>query len=129
MQRPPPPFEQSLCFFPCRDLDATQTFYEALLGLPMVLDQGACRIFQVSRDGYVGFCTHREAPQAEGPIITLVTRDVEHVAERLKANGVIFESPLTPNTRFQITHAFLRDPDGYLVEIQRFDDPRWPPTG
>jgi catechol 2,3-dioxygenase-like lactoylglutathione lyase family enzyme len=120
------PFQQSVCFFPCADLDATQHFYEETLGLPMVLDQGACRIFQVSSSGFVGFCTHRQPEAVEGPIITLVTTEVEQVTEALERAGVRFEAPLSRNERFNITHAFLRDPDGYLVELQRFDDPRWP---
>ena len=120
------PFEQSVCFFPCADLDATQRFYSETLGLPMILDQGACRIFQVSSNGYIGFCTHREPQAAEGPIITLVTREVEQAVATLERAGVQFESPLAHNERFDITHAFVRDPDGYLVELQRFDDPRWP---
>ena len=120
------PFEQSVCFFPCVDLDATQAFYEGMLNLPMTLDQGACRIFKVSPHGYIGFCTHREPPSAEGPIITLVTRNVEKAYEALVARGVNFETVLKRNERFNITHAFLRDPDGYLVEIQRFDDAEWP---
>jgi len=27
---------------------------------------------------------------------------------------------------YNIYHAFLRGPSGYLVEIQRFEDPSWP---
>ena len=128
MESPQPPFQQSVCFFHCADLDATQAFYEGALGLPMALDQGACRIFQVSPDGYVGFCTHREPAQPTGAIITLVTTEVEAVCERLERAGVTFEQGVRRNERFDITHAFLRDPDGYLVEVQRFDDPRWPPA-
>ena len=30
------------------------------------------------------------------------------------------------NERFDIYNFFARDPDGYLVEIQRFLDPAWP---
>lgn len=122
----PPPFEQSVCFFHCADLDATERFYRGALGLPLTLDQGACRIFQVSSDGFIGFCTHREPAATTGAIITLVTSEVEALCERLDAQGVHFEQGVTHNERFNITHAFLRDPDGYLVEIQRFDDPRWP---
>ena len=30
------------------------------------------------------------------------------------------------NATYNIYHFFMRDPDGYLVEIQRFLDPNWP---
>ena len=120
-----PPFEQSICFFHTADLAATRGFYETQLGLPMVLDQGACQIFKISVDGYVGFCTHRQPTNTDGIIITLVTTEVETVCARLKASGVSFEKMPSFNERFNITNAFLKDPNGYLVEIQRFEDPNW----
>ena len=41
----------------------------------------------------------------------------------LVARGAVFERQLAHNPTFDITHAFLRDPDGHLVEIQRFATP------
>ena len=119
------PFEQSVCFLYTDDLEATEQFYRDVLGLPMVLDQGPCKIFKISPNGFVGFCTHREPAPTDGVIITLATRKVEAVYERLQSRNVTFEKPLGVNERFNITNAFLRDPNGYLVEIQRFDDPNW----
>ena len=121
----PAPFQQSVCFFYTADLAATARFYRDVLGLPLALDQGACQIFQVSADGYVGFCTHREPGPTEGVILTFATTEVEAIYARLVQEGVEFEKPLSYNERFDITNAFLRDPNGYLVEIQRFEDPRW----
>ena len=120
-----PPFEQSVCFFYTDKLDKTTDFYTRILGLPLVLDQGPCRIFQVSANGFVGFCTHREPARTDGVIITLATRQVEEVYTSLLAQGVVFEKPLAYDERFAITNAFLRDPNHYLVEIQRFEDPSW----
>ena len=37
----------------------------------------------------------------------------------------MIEKPPTHNPEFAIYHFFFRDPSGYLLEIQRFDDPRW----
>ena len=121
-----PPFQQSVCFFHTADLSATDAFYRDVLGLPLTLDQGACRIYQVAPTGFIGFCTHRNPASTDGIIITLVTTDVEARYASLVARGVVFEKPLTFNAKFNITQAFLRDPNGYLVEIQRFEDPAWP---
>ena len=118
-------FEQSVCFFHTSKLKQTEHFYTELLGLPLALDQGACQIYQVSKDGFIGFCTHREPANPDGIIITLATQNVEEVYEQLLNNGILFEQPLSYNERFNITNAFIRDPNGYLVEIQRFEDPRW----
>ncbi|MEC9072988.1 MAG: VOC family protein, partial [Myxococcota bacterium] len=91
MAQAPPPFAQSVCFFHTADLEATHRFYHQDLGLPLALDQGACRIYQVSSDGYIGFCTHREPAAPDGVILTLVTPEVEAACARLEAAGVPFE--------------------------------------
>jgi catechol 2,3-dioxygenase-like lactoylglutathione lyase family enzyme len=44
---------------------------------------------------------------------------------RLVAAGVeVVETP-SRSERYRIYHAFYRDPDGHLVEIQEFADPNW----
>ena len=119
-------YPQSICFFPTPNLERTRAFYQDTLGLQLTLDQGACHIYRASPTGFIGFCTHREQDPAEGVIITLVDPEVETTCERLRKLGVTIERGPGFNRDFQITQAFLRDPSGYLVEIQRFEDPRWP---
>ena len=104
------------------------------LALALALDQGGCRIYRTSPNGYLGFCKRDEAGpsivagRAE-PILTLVTPDVDAWHARLTARGLRFETPPVYNPRFDIYHCFLRDPSGYLVEIQAFCDPGWPGGG
>jgi catechol 2,3-dioxygenase-like lactoylglutathione lyase family enzyme len=126
------PFEQFVTFLYTSDLAATGQYYEQLLGLPLVLDQGTCRIYRVSPGGFLGFCTRlsttgsEAAPPAAQVVITLATSDVDGWYTRLKTRGVHFEKPPTHHQAFNIYHAFLRDPNGYLLEIQQFLDPAWP---
>ena len=97
------------------------------MGLPLVLDQGTCRIYRVSADGFVGFCQRAEAPeQPAGIIVTLVTEDVDGWFARLRERGVAFEKAPALNPDYNIYHCFLRDPNGYLLEIQSFRDAAWP---
>ncbi len=121
-----PNIAQQITFLKTRDLEATARFYEEGLGLPLKLDQGACRIYQVSSDGYLGFCQQDEDPTEIDPravIVTLVTQDVDGWYARLSQRGVAFEKPPAVNPDYDIYHCFLRDPNGYLVEIQRFLHP------
>ena len=121
------PFDQQVTFLYTLDLAATARFYEQVLGLSLVLDQGSCRIYRVSADGFLGFCQRAEAPEAPaGIIVTLVTEDVDGWHARLAARGVIFEKAPALNPTYNIYHCFLRDPNGYLLEIQSFRDPAWP---
>lgn len=120
-------FAQAVTFVYTDDLDASASFYGDILGLELVLDQGACRIFRIAPEAYLGVCRRgRRAPQPDGVIVTLVTDDVDGWHDRLTTRGVVFEGPPRDNDDFRIRHCFLRDPAGYLLEIQRFDDPAWP---
>lgn len=120
-------FDQQVTFLYTRNLVDTAAFYEGLLGLPLVLDQGGCRIYRVSGDAFLGFCERAEAPaEPAGIIFTFVTQDVDGWYAYLKERGVAFEKPPAVNETYNIYHCFLRDPNGYLLEIQRFLDPAWP---
>jgi catechol 2,3-dioxygenase-like lactoylglutathione lyase family enzyme len=119
------PFESQITFCTSDRPAETRRFYEETLGLPLVLDQGTCRIYRAADRAYIGICFRDEPPRPEGIILTLVTDDVDGWYERLVGRGVSFEKPPTENPEYRIYHCFLRDPNGYLIEIQRFDDPRW----
>lgn len=115
------PPDALIAFYPCFDLSATHDFYARDLGLELARDQGSCRIYRVSRGGYLGFCQHdTRLAQHPGLILTLVTDDVEGFYRRLKRVGAETEAPPRTHPRFGIHHFFARDPDGYRVEVQRF---------
>lgn len=119
-------FDQIITFLATDDLEATAHFYEEMLGLEMALDQGTCRIYRVASGGFLGFCERSDAPEPDGVIATFVTDEVDDAHEELVARGVDVEQPPAYNDEYDIYHCFLRDPNGYLLEIQRFEDPAWP---
>lgn len=122
-----PPIESAITFFYTHDLDISARFYEEVLGLELWLDQGSCRIYQVSGEGYVGLCQTSETKtlstdKPSSVIFTLVTKQVDEWFKYLQQRGVEFEKPPSLNEKYNIYHCFLRDPNGYLIEIQRFLD-------
>ncbi len=116
-------FDQCVTFLRTDNLDRTTQFYEGILELPMVRDQGTCRIYKSCANSYLGFCTHDEAPHAEGIILTLVSDDVARWYQRLKKKGVEITAPPLYNPKYQIYHFFFKDPNDYTLEIQSFDAP------
>lgn len=124
-----PPIDQQITFLSTPDLAETASFYEQIMELPLKLDQGTCRIYQVSQTAYLGFCQREAvgaappAPDQVSPILTLVTPSVDEWFEYLSQRGVTFEKTPAINPRYNIYHCFLRDPNGYLIEIQRFLHP------
>ena len=122
-----PSINQQVTFLYCQDLAKTAEFYELVLGFGLVLDQGGCRIYRVCEDGFLGFC-QREGVQAspEGIVYTFVTEEVDGWYEFLKARDVDLVKAPEENPAYHIYHFFFRDPNGYMLEVQKFLDPRWP---
>ena len=119
-------FGQQVTFLLVSDLERSTRFYGEVLGLELVLDQIDCRIFGVTDTSFVGVCKRAERGDPDSILLTLVTDDVDEWHEFLIAAGVVCEKPPQHSDRYAVYHAFYRDPDGYLVEIQRFLDPAWP---
>lgn len=122
-------FQSQVTFFYTSNLEDTARFYQEKLGLSLSLDQGTCRIYRVSPAAHIGFCTRETTKSSsswtDGVILTLVTPDVDRWADKLESLGVTLEKPPTYNEKYNIYHLFFRDPNGYLIEIQRFEDPKW----
>ncbi|WP_207537800.1 VOC family protein [Sabulicella rubraurantiaca] len=129
-----PRFAQQVTFLYAEDPEASWRFYEEVLELPLAQDQGSCRIYEAAESGraFLGVCRARaprseENPRAEGGVVfTFVTPDVEAWHARLAAKGVDLPPAPEWSEAYRVTHFFLRDPAGYLLEVQRFDRPDWP---
>lgn len=121
-----PPIDQQITFLYTSNLQETARFYEEVLGLRLALDQGACRIYAIREDSYIGFCQADTVSSNHTDVIfTLVTQQVDEWYQYLIERGVTFEKPPTLNQRFNIYHCTFRDVNGYLIEIQRFLDEKW----
>ncbi len=120
-------FDSMITFCYTKSMIESHRFYSDILELPLVLDQGGCRIYRVAGDAYIGFCSEIEKKQGDNVTITLVTDDVDLWFKKIEDAGyeIIKLPALTPE--YKIYNCFVKDPSGYTVEIQRFEDPRWPP--
>ena len=119
-----PEINQQITFLHAHDLDETRRFYNEVLGLRIARDQEVCLIIQVKEQAYLGFCQHIEPiPPGRKVILTLVSDDVDGWYSVLKENGFNLIDPPIANSQYQIYHFFITDPNGYWIEIQRFDQP------
>ncbi len=122
-----PQVSQQVTFLYTADLAQTADFYEQVIGLELVLDQEACRIYRVSESGFLGFCQKDGLTiEPQQVIFTLVTPEVDAWYQHLLAQGIAIEQPPAHNPQYNIYHFFVRDPNGYLLEVQTFLDPAWP---
>ncbi|MDX1738319.1 MAG: VOC family protein [Alphaproteobacteria bacterium] len=123
-------FQQQISFLIVSDMKRSRDFYEVILGLELVhVQPSGCRILKVNDGAYLGICDHRRPDQSaiskDNTILCLVDQDVDGWATRLKEMNVVIEKGPIQHEKFDIYHIFFRDPDGYLVEIQRFNNSDW----
>jgi catechol 2,3-dioxygenase-like lactoylglutathione lyase family enzyme len=122
-----PFIEQNVVWLYTDDLERLTTFYRDVLELPQVLDQGACRVFQVSPTGFLGVCNKEGRPRGtKGMIFTFLVEDLMAAYRYYRARGVEFDGPPDMQGNHTVYSCFFKDPEGYWLEMQEFNDPRWP---
>jgi catechol 2,3-dioxygenase-like lactoylglutathione lyase family enzyme len=127
--RPSADFGQQITWVYTYDLAATARFYTDTLGLPMVLDQGDCRVFQATPASFIGLCQRPDRDvEPKGVVISLLTPEVDAWHAYLTAAGVDVLGPPRYSDKSQAYAFFCRDPEGYRIEFQWFRDPRWTPA-
>jgi catechol 2,3-dioxygenase-like lactoylglutathione lyase family enzyme len=123
-----PVIDQMITFIYVTDLRESKSFYEGIMGFPLRLDQGECRIVETNQGGggLLGYCARdHNSELCVDLIITLVTSSVDEWYEYLLNRGVKISIPPAYNQKFKIYHFFFEDPDGHRLEIQEFRDPAW----
>lgn len=122
-----PPIQQQITFLSTKDLETTAHFYTQILGLEQILDQGGCRIYRTTQESFIGFCQREDDFVEDRAIVfTFVTNQVDEWYKHLVENGVEVEDEPKENKKYNIYHFFFRDPNGYLMEVQKFLSPDWP---
>ena len=120
------PIDEQITFLYCEDLTKTAPFYEDVLGFELALDQGTCRIYHITgRKAYFGLCERATPREKNGVIFTIVTQDVDAWYERITSHGIECEYAPRFNETYNIYHFFVKDPEGYLLEFQRFPSQNW----
>jgi predicted enzyme related to lactoylglutathione lyase len=105
-----------------RDLPKAMEFYEEVMGFDMVVDQGWSKIYRIRDGAYVGLVDERHgyhrASEDKPVILCLNVNDADAWYERLKERGVELERQPQESERLRIKVFMLRDPEGYVIEIQ-----------
>ena len=105
-----------------RDLPKAMEFYEEVMGFEMVVDQGWSKIYRIRDGAYMGLVDERHgyhrASEDKPVIVCLNVHDADAWYERLKERGVELERQPQESERLRIKVFMLRDPEGYVIEIQ-----------
>lgn len=122
MKRPEAANQLAITFIYCRDLPRAMRFYEEVLGLPLVIDQGWSKIYRLCPGAHVGLVDetrgmHRWAPVKPVQLCIRVPSvdDWYAWAQSLALDNL---SKLFQNEALGIRAFVFTDPEGYQIEIQ-----------
>ena len=116
-----------ITFLYYKDLAAAQQFYEGILGLTLVEDQGWAKIYRVNGTAFVGLVDEAHGSLKAQPenavMLTFVVEDVPGWYDYLREKEVKILREYGRSDSIQIEYFFAEDPGGYVLEFERFLKP------
>jgi len=122
-----PTAKGALTFFYYCDLAKAAQFYEKIMGFKLVQDQKWAKIFQVNDSAFMGCVDgnigYHKADPIKPVMLTVIVDDPDAWYEHFKKHGVETLSEPHDDKQLNLRIFLLRDPEGYVIEIQKFYDP------
>ncbi len=119
---PAMPARASVTFVYTSDLARAERFFARTLGLPLVVDQGACKLYRVAPASLWGVCDLPDRPQEPaGVTLTMVLEgeaEVDAYFETITARGAEIAIRPRASERFGVYAGLVRSPDGHRIEVQ-----------
>jgi catechol 2,3-dioxygenase-like lactoylglutathione lyase family enzyme len=116
-----------ITFLYYKDLAKAQQFYEGILGLELVEDQGWAKIYRVNGTAFVGLVDEAHGSLKAQPenavMLTFVVEDVLAWYRYLREKGVKILQEYGRSDSIQIEYFFAEDPGGYVLEFEHFLKP------
>jgi len=109
-----------------KDLPLMQTFYEEVMGLEQVVDQGWAKVYQGSRTGFVGLVDERRGmnrwTEKKAVNVSFIVDDIDGWFAYVAANTKFpLRGTAVNHDDMGRYHAFVGyDPEGYYMEFDRF---------
>ncbi len=122
IRRPDTSNELAITFLYYRDLPKATQFYEDVLGLPLAIDQGWCKIYRICPGAHVGLVDETKGMNkwsATKPVqLCIRVPEVDDWYAYAQTKGLDTLSPLFENDEIGIRAFVFNDPEGYQIEIQ-----------
>ena len=108
-----------------KDLERATAFYQQTLGMELVADYQMARIFRVTEDSYLILVDATKgmhtADEPKSVALALVTNQLEEWHAYLATKGHSPRSPFAPTPGRAHDGFVIEDPEGYLLEFERFN--------
>ena len=116
--------ESQITFLYYRDLEPIARFYQEIMGLDLVEDQGWAKIFRTSWHAYLGIVDgergFHKVQEKSAVLVTFAVNDVFRWREHLESKGVKMLTEIIESEEIQVRCFFCEDPGGYAIEIEQF---------
>lgn len=108
-----------------KDLDKAAKFYANTLGMEMVADYSMARIFRMTSDSYLILVDATKgmhtADEPKTVALALITDQLDEWYSYLKTTDVKIKYDFTPKPNRPHDGFVIYDPEGYLLEFERFN--------
>jgi predicted enzyme related to lactoylglutathione lyase len=123
----PGKIQSQITFLYYQEIEPISSFYEEILGLELVEDQGWAKIYRTSGNAFLGVVSGEKGfhqPQDKNAVlITLAVADVPAWYAYLKDKGVKMLSEIIHSEEIQVQCFFFEGPGGYSYEVEQFLKP------
>ena len=108
------------------EMAPAEAFYEELLDVDMIVDQGWAKVYPVSRTGYIGLVDasrglHQATPD-KGVTVSFLTQEVRTWMDRVRGLGIELRTPEITMESDLVETFVAYDPTHYFMEWDTFLD-------
>ncbi len=119
-------FKATVVWFYYQDMEGIQRFYEEVMGMGLIVDQGWAKICPIGATGYVGRVGEQRGrhnfTEEKAVTLSLITADIDGWYEYASGHPAIEmrSTEINDDTRYRAFVAY--DPEGYFLEWDVFKD-------
>lgn len=115
-------YTSQITFLYYQDLTYGQYVMDTILDLPIVMDQGFAKIYQVGRDSFLGIVQTNKPDHLPGDtLVSLNTTILSEEYERVSQYDVNQLTDIIYHENIPLHSFFFHDKEGHRFEIQMFE--------
>ena len=117
-------YSSQITFLYYDDMEKANLFFETILGLELVMDQGFAKVYETTNNSFIGSVEKREgsidSSNKGGALFSLTVDDVIPYYEHIKKFDLPYLSEVEVIDNIPLKSFFFKDFEGYDFEIQEF---------
>jgi len=114
-------YSSSIVFLSYNNYEYGIQFFEKVLNLKLVMDQGFARVYSINKTSFLGFTKALKEVENHGStLISLTTDNLESEYNKIKEYDVLNLTPIRRIDQIPLDSFFFNDLEGHFFEFMRF---------